>query len=1568
MLPSPSFLLALVLCLCASHAASQLALNSYFSNSMVLQRAPQQAVVWGTGDAGTTVTTKIDGSAMACTIVSANGTWSVQLPATSASFNHTISASDGTTTITLSDVAFGDVYLCSGQSNMQIYLNYSFSGDDAIANASSYPNIRLYNINDGYSETPLSQPYSLSYGPDSWVLPSAATLLYDPNNVFSYFSAVCYWTGLHLSDALNHTIPIGLVQSSFSGTVIHAWTSANAVDVCGPVIEASYDFEEPSVLFNAMIHPLLPMRFAAVLWYQGESDGYDIDRYQCSFPNLIQDWRTQFGYADAELPFYFVLLAPYTSAPPLLRAAQLDALGIANVGVANAIDLGDRYGSQGEVHPRNKSYVGERLARWLLQDIYQQQVQVDGPQLVSATAALTSSAALQVTLQYADDSSSQGLFALPTPGCDSSAVGADLCCTEQTPGSFASLVTYSWSLSNGDTYTGSSPAVLDAAARTVTVVDTSASLPINGSLVLVSYAYADWPGCALYNADQLPALPFQLNLTVGSDSDGGGMCSGQSNLAITLNESVSDATAISLASQYPAVQQFSFYTPSLEQVVVRTPSEQLCSIPVYMAGQYSAPSPPSAPLTLNSYFSSGIVLPSAPSQAVIWGTGQPGRTITVQLDGSAVASGVVAVNGTWSVTLPAQPASTSHTITVTDQTTTLTLTDVTFGDGGDGGGMCSGQSNLAITLNESVSDATAISLASQYPAVQQFSFYTPSLEQVVVRTPSEQLCSIPVYMAGQYSAPSPPSAPLTLNSYFSSGIVLPSAPSQAVIWGTGQPGRTITVQLDGSAVASGVVAVNGTWSVTLPAQPASTSHTITVTDQTTTLTLTDVTFGDGGDGGGMCSGQSNLAITLNESVSDATAISLASQYPAVQQFSFYTPSLEQVVVRTPSEQLCSIPVYMAGQYSAPSPPSAPLTLNSYFSSGIVLPSAPSQAVIWGTGQPGRTITVQLDGSAVASGVVAVNGTWSVTLPAQPASTSHTITVTDQTTTLTLTDVTFGDGGDGGGMCSGQSNLAITLNESVSDATAISLASQYPAVQQFSFYTPSLEQVVVRTPSEQLCSIPVYMAGQYSAPSPPSAPLTLNSYFSSGIVLPSAPSQAVIWGTGQPGRTITVQLDGSAVASGVVAVNGTWSVTLPAQPASTSHTITVTDQTTTLTLTDVTFGDGGDGGGMCSGQSNLAITLNESVSDATAISLASQYPAVQQFSFYTPSLEQVVVRTPSEQLCSIPVYMAGQYSAPSPPSAPLTLNSYFSSGIVLPSAPSQAVIWGTGQPGRTITVQLDGSAVASGVVAVNGTWSVTLPAQPASTSHTITVTDQTTTLTLTDVTFGDGGDGGGMCSGQSNLAITLNESVSDATAISLASQYPAVQQFSFYTPSLEQVVVRTPSEQLCSIPVYMAGQYSAPSPPSAPLTLNSYFSSGIVLPSAPSQAVIWGTGQPGRTITVQLDGSAVASGVVAVNGTWSVTLPAQPASTSHTITVTDQTTTLTLTDVTFGDGGDGGGMCSGQSNLAITLNESVSDATAISLASQYPAVQQFSFYTPSLEQVVVRTPSEQLCSIPVYASM
>lgn len=277
---------------------SALQLASVISSSMVLQRAPQRSRIFGTASPNSTVTLTLDTSPPSYSIADAYGHWSLLLPPHPASLDHTLTIQGDSTTLTLTDIAFGDVYLCSGQSNMDMTLNDSYTGPEAIADSIHYPLMRLFSAAKVASFFPLVNTTNRWPDGTSWVRPEPKYL---NGPTFVYYSAVCWFYGRSLYHTLNppnttQPIPLGLMLAAWGGTVIEAWTSQPALDECGPVKWPAYNASavEPlgplnaTGLYNGMIAPLTPVALAAVVFFQGESNVDDPVTYSCRFPAMIR--------------------------------------------------------------------------------------------------------------------------------------------------------------------------------------------------------------------------------------------------------------------------------------------------------------------------------------------------------------------------------------------------------------------------------------------------------------------------------------------------------------------------------------------------------------------------------------------------------------------------------------------------------------------------------------------------------------------------------------------------------------------------------------------------------------------------------------------------------------------------------------------------------------------------------------------------------------------------------------------------------------------------------------------------------------------------------------------------------------------------------------------------------------------------------------------------------------------------------------------------------------------------------------------------------------------------------
>jgi sialate O-acetylesterase len=267
-------------------------------------------------------------------------------------------------------VLVGEVWLCSGQSNMGMTVNRCNNADQEIA-AAKYPNIRLFTV----GRNPAPEPVDDVEG--AWAACSPATV--------ADFSAAAYFFGRKLHEELG--VAVGLVNTSWGGSLCEAWTSREALDGDAdfqPILKRSAKFKpgeknQAAVLYNGMIAPIVPLGIRGAIWYQGESNVSRAEQYTKLFPTMIADWRKRWGQGD--FPVLFVQLAPfvYKNADPKCLAelweAQAKTLAVANTGMAVTTDVGDLK----DIHPKNKQEVGRRLALWALAKTYGKDQVYSGP-------------------------------------------------------------------------------------------------------------------------------------------------------------------------------------------------------------------------------------------------------------------------------------------------------------------------------------------------------------------------------------------------------------------------------------------------------------------------------------------------------------------------------------------------------------------------------------------------------------------------------------------------------------------------------------------------------------------------------------------------------------------------------------------------------------------------------------------------------------------------------------------------------------------------------------------------------------------------------------------------------------------------------------------------------------------------------------------------------------------------------------------------------------------------------------------------------------------------------------
>jgi len=321
-----------------------LRLGNLFDDDMVLQRdAP--IPVWGKAVANQPVRVLMSTGESASTTASADGDWALTLPAMKVTTSGSVAMSviSGTRELQLSNLLVGDVWLCSGQSNMSWPLVNTDGSEEEIASAGN-SNMRVVMTPDTRGSTPLAD------------LDERAVWQSSSSENAGDFSAVGYYFGKHLQAELS--IPIGLIVSSQGGSRIESWAT-------------SLSQSRSPILYNARIHPYTRMPIKGAIWYQAEANIKDGPAYTSKMQTLVSDWRKVWGGDD--FPFYFVQLAPFDYRGdavfqlPELWAAQTAAMDlIPNSGMAVINDVG----TLDNIHPKNKAPVGERLARWALHGTY----------------------------------------------------------------------------------------------------------------------------------------------------------------------------------------------------------------------------------------------------------------------------------------------------------------------------------------------------------------------------------------------------------------------------------------------------------------------------------------------------------------------------------------------------------------------------------------------------------------------------------------------------------------------------------------------------------------------------------------------------------------------------------------------------------------------------------------------------------------------------------------------------------------------------------------------------------------------------------------------------------------------------------------------------------------------------------------------------------------------------------------------------------------------------------------------------------------------------------------------
>ncbi|MEC8101442.1 MAG: sialate O-acetylesterase [Planctomycetota bacterium] len=380
-------------------ALATLELPAIFSDHMVLQR-DQAIPVWGIAVPGEVVTVRLEGSPARQDRADIHGHWRVDLPAEPASTNPRVLRIEGRSVQTFEDVLVGEVWICSGQSNMEWSILQSKDAQLEIE-ASEDPWLRHIKVNRA---TATEGQFTFE---GAWELSSP--------KVAGNWTAVGTHFGRKLRSELG--VPVGLINTTWGGTRIEPWCDPSALaqkPAFEELVESRRaDPQAPGALFDAMVHPLIPYGMRGAVWYQGESNAGEPERYRELLPLMIRSWRDAWGQGD--FPFGVVQLAPFKSNgrwAELREAQDLGAQAAGNAGLVVLLDVGNPT----DMHPADKQTVGRRLGRWALAQTYGRNILPSGPKVRSVTFS-ESSCVLE--LDYAvglstSDDAAPGAFEVST--------------------------------------------------------------------------------------------------------------------------------------------------------------------------------------------------------------------------------------------------------------------------------------------------------------------------------------------------------------------------------------------------------------------------------------------------------------------------------------------------------------------------------------------------------------------------------------------------------------------------------------------------------------------------------------------------------------------------------------------------------------------------------------------------------------------------------------------------------------------------------------------------------------------------------------------------------------------------------------------------------------------------------------------------------------------------------------------------------------------------------------------------------------------------------------------------
>jgi sialate O-acetylesterase len=466
-------LIAILYLIFPQSSKAEVKLPAIVSSNMVLQRNTT-VVLWGWSDAKEKITIEVSWLQEKMNVTADNeGNWRIEVRTINSKEPQTIKIESKTSDIVLENVLLGEVWLCSGQSNMQQPIK-GYNGQPTFGSVmttakSNNPNLRLFSVDRVGSKTMLKDIEKFT----AWQQAS-------PESVID-FSAIAYFFGRQLQEILD--CPVGMIHTSWGGSSVQAWISKEVISSYQKVNLDEVDITKgtnhiPTALFNSMINPLIPYGIKGVLWYQGESNRKEPELYKKLFPAMVKDWRTRWGIGN--FPFYYVQIAPYiygsnneyqtSDNSAFIREAQLECLDlIPNSGIAITMDVGDEHC----IHPPKKKEVADRLLYNALNQSY-------GYKTVDCTGPIYDSLAIEdggIMLKFRN----------------------------------AETGLYAYDKLNGFEIAGEDKVFYPAKAKIVNRKDVFVESNLVPNPVAVRYAWSNWVIGTLFDTNLLPASSFRTD-------------------------------------------------------------------------------------------------------------------------------------------------------------------------------------------------------------------------------------------------------------------------------------------------------------------------------------------------------------------------------------------------------------------------------------------------------------------------------------------------------------------------------------------------------------------------------------------------------------------------------------------------------------------------------------------------------------------------------------------------------------------------------------------------------------------------------------------------------------------------------------------------------------------------------------------------------------------------------------------------------------------------------------------------------------------------------------------------